>query len=164
MLLREVGVPARLYRHVELVGEAADLLLLGFQKLGIVLNEDYVRVGVALHDIGKSIHQDELSASGKQHEAEGERMLLARGVSPEVARVCRSHGQWRTEAQTTEELVIALADKLWKGARVAELEELVIDRLAVLNEKDRWDYFTELDSLFEEVASTSESRLERSRV
>ena len=161
MLLREIGVPPRLYRHAELVGEAADHLLGGLRRLGFNVNEEYVMVGVALHDVGKVVHQNELTESGNNHEPEGERLLLARGVTPEVARVCRSHAQWRTASQTTEELLVALSDKLWKGARNAELEELVIDQLATMQAKDRWECFMDLDSLFEDVASSAESRLAR---
>lgn len=163
-LLVELGAPARLQRHAELVGEAADLLLLGLQRLKIPIDADFVRVGVVLHDVGKSLHRAELDAPGNLHEPAGERLLLDRGASPNVARVCRSHANWRDLAETTEELVIALADKLWKGARVAELEELLITRLAADAGRDRWDLFADLDLLFEDVASTSDTRLARSAV
>lgn len=161
-LLDEVAAPARLKRHVELVGEAADVLLHRLAQLGITLDADYVRVGVVLHDVGKTIHRLELDAPGSAHEAAGEALLLARGMSPEVARVCRTHAQWREAETTLEELVIALADKLWKGARVAELEERVIDRAARATRRDRWALFTALDTIFEEVAGSAEVRLARS--
>ncbi len=163
-LLVDVGAPPRLRRHAELVGEAADALLLGFARLEIPLDADYVRVGVVLHDVGKAIHRAELDAPGHAHEPAGEQLLLERGVTPDVARICRSHSQWRELAETLEELVIALADKLWKGARLTELEELVIDRAAAAIHKDRWALFTELDALFEGVAAAAESRLSRSAV
>ncbi len=163
-LLREVGAPPRLYRHAELVGEAADQLLLGLKRFGVQIDEDYVRVGVVLHDAGKSLHPAELLGPGSNHEPDGERLLLSHGATPEVARVCRSHAQWDTVAETIEELLIALSDKLWKGVRVARLEDLVIDRLAHSLQKDRWDCFTELDTLFENVAATADSRLARSDV
>jgi len=163
-LLREVGAPPRLYRHAELVGEAADLLLAGLKRFGVKIDEDYVRVGATIHDVGKSLHTSELFGPGNNHEADGERLLLAHGATREVARVCRSHAQWDTVAQTLEELLIALSDKLWKGVRVAKLEELVVDRVAESLRKDRWDCFTELDGLFEDVAATADGRLARSDV
>jgi len=163
-LLQEIGAPPRLYRHAELVGEAADLLLTGLKHFRVQIDEDYVRVGAALHDAGKSLHPSELLGPGSKHEPDGERLLLSHGATPDVARVCRSHAQWDTAAETFEELLIALSDKLWKGARVAKLEDLVIDRLAQSLQKDRWDCFTELDSLFENVAATADSRLARSNV
>lgn len=164
VLLREIGAPPRLYRHAELVGEAADLLLDGLKRFNAQIDEDYVRVGAALHDIGKLINPTELLGPGSQHESDGERLLLSHGATPDVARVCRSHAQWDTVAETFEELLIALSDKLWKGARVARLEELVIDHLAQSLQKDRWHCFTELDTLFENVAATADSRLDRSNV
>lgn len=163
-LLRELGAPPRLYRHAELVGEAADQLLAGLKRFSAQIDEDYVRVGVALHDVGKSLHPAELLGPGHNHEPDGERLLLSHGATPDVARVCRSHAQWDTAAETLEELLIALSDKLWKGARVERLENLVIDRLAQSLQKDRWDCFTELDTLFEDVAATADSRLARSDV
>jgi hypothetical protein len=153
-----------LLRHAELVGEAADELLAGFAILGISLNAELVRVGVVLHDAGKALYPAELDVPGNAHEPAGERLLLDHGASQEVARVCRSHAQWRDVAETLEELVVALADKLWKGARVPELEELVIDRVVAATGRDRWDLFTELDAVFERVATDSDGRLSRSFV
>ena len=164
VLLREIGASPRLYRHAELVGEAADLLLAGLKRFNVEINEDYVRVGAVLHDVGKLIHPSELLGPGSQHESDGERLLLLNGATPDVARVCRSHAQWDTEAETLEELLIALSDKLWKGARVPRLEELIIDRLAQSLQKDRWDCFTELDLLFEDIAAKADNRLARSNV
>ncbi len=116
--LHDLGAPTRLVRHVELVGEAADALLLAFTRLGVRVDGDFVRVGVVLHDVGKIVYQDELSNPGAKHESAGERLLLERGVSAQIARVCRSHAQWSSLDSSLEELIIALADKLWKGVRV----------------------------------------------
>lgn len=62
-----------------------------------------------------------------------------------------------------EELLVALADKLWKGVRKRDLEERVIDRVAAALGTDRWNVFLELDTLFEEIAADGSKRLERSR-
>lgn len=64
----------------------------------------------------------------------------------------------------TEELVVALADKLWKGVRNAELEKRVIEKIAQIRGTAFWDEFIPLDSLFESVASTASERLARSDV
>jgi hypothetical protein len=162
-LLRDVGAPARLVRHAELVGEAAEALLVTFAQQGVRLDETFIRVGVVLHDIGKAVCQDELSKPGSQHEHAGERLLLDRGLPAALARVCRSHAQWRSLDPSLEELVIALADKLWKGVRVAALEELVIERAAAVADRDRWDLFVPLDAAFEEIAGRGDERLTRSR-
>ena len=63
-----------------------------------------------------------------------------------------------------EELLVALSDKLWKGKRVSNLELRVIDQIAALLEKNRWDVFEFLDSSFETIASYGDERLSRSRV
>jgi hypothetical protein len=63
-----------------------------------------------------------------------------------------------------EELLIALADKLWKGVRNQELEELVISRVSDILRQDRWELFVTLDSVFEQIASRGNERLDRSQV
>jgi hypothetical protein len=62
-----------------------------------------------------------------------------------------------------EELMVALADKLWKGVRNEALEQRVIDAVAEALGKTRWDLFVELDTLFEAVAADGSRRLEQSR-
>jgi hypothetical protein len=61
-----------------------------------------------------------------------------------------------------EELLVALADKLWKGVRNPRLEERCIDGIAAALGKARWDIFIELDSSFERIAADGQKRLERS--
>ncbi|MEO7034245.1 MAG: HD domain-containing protein [Polyangiaceae bacterium] len=162
-LLSDLGAPPRLLRHVELVGEAAELLVAQFEQVGAPLRADLVWIGVVLHDTGKVVHQGELNGPGGEHEPEGERLLLARGVTAELARICMSHARWRQMEVSTEELVVALADKLWKGVRNAELEERTLDVVAKSLGKERWDLFVEFDTLFEDIAAGGAERLERSR-
>ena len=162
--LVEIGASPRLRRHAELVVETADELLAGLRKAGVSLDAEYVRVGAILHDAGKALHPRELDAPGHAHEAAGERLLLARGASEDVARVCRSNSCCAVLALSLEELVIALADKLWKGSRNSPLEEAVIARVALTTGRDRWEVFLELDGIFEEVASGADARLVRSAV
>ncbi|HEY5374166.1 MAG TPA: hypothetical protein VIK01_10805 [Polyangiaceae bacterium] len=63
-----------------------------------------------------------------------------------------------------EELLVALADKLWKGVRDSELEERVINLAASNLAMDRWELFVELDTAFEVIAGDGAQRLERSRI
>ena len=58
-----------------------------------------------------------------------------------------------------EELLVALADALWKGVRRAELEERVVAEVAQRLGKSAWDVFVELDSRFEEIADGGRERL-----
>lgn len=152
-LLVELGAPARLLRHVDLVLEAGERLVAGLGPL----DAEAVRVGILLHDCGKIEHPAELDGPGDRHEAAGEALLLARGVPADVARICRTHARWE-EAETLEELVVALADKLWKGTRVQALEDRVVAWVA----GDRWDERVRLDDLFEAIADGGAERLARS--
>jgi hypothetical protein len=163
-LLKRLGAPPRLLRHVELVGEAAELLLARLAALRVPLDAEFVRAGVILHDAGKIMHPAELDGPGNRHEPDGESLLLEHGVSANLARVCRSHAQWDQMTVSLEELVVALADKLWKGVRKRNLEELAIDRVAASLGTDRWNVFLELDTLFEEIAANGSNRLERSQL
>ncbi|MEP4805795.1 MAG: hypothetical protein ABJZ69_15405 [Hyphomicrobiales bacterium] len=61
-----------------------------------------------------------------------------------------------------EELMVALADTLWKGSREADLELQITDGVAARLQTDRWDLFGALDSLFEEIAADGDERLSRS--
>ena len=162
-LLAPLGAPPHLLLHVELVGEAADLLIALFQKHGVPVDDDFVRAGVVLHDAGKIEHPQELFGPGSEHEPGGERLLLAAGVAPALARVCLSHARWREMSVTLEELVIALADKLWKGVRAPDLEERVVAEAAARLGRARWDLFVPFDSCFEDIAEHGHERLERSR-
>lgn len=116
-----------------------------------------------LHDAGKIVRPEELVGSGSAHEAAGERLLLAHGVPAELAHCCRSHAAWRELECSLDELLVALADTLWKGAREPELELVVIDRVAKQLGKDRWGVFVHLDTAFEEIAADGTARLARGR-
>lgn len=161
-LLRELGAPERLVTHGALVCEAADLLLVAFRSTKLSIDESWVRGGAWLHDAGKAVHREELAQPGHEHEHAGEKMLLDRGVDPRIARCCVSHASWSADTPL-EELIVALADKLWKGVRHEALEALVCDVVAKALARERWSVFVELDAAFERVASGSDERLRRSR-
>ena len=161
-LLQELGAPAKLILHVKLVAEAAELLIFKLHQLGVQFDESLIRLGVVFHDAGKILHPRELINKGNKHEADGEELLISHGVDPRLARCCRSHAQWQTMECSFEELCIALADTLWKGKRIAQLEELFIKVLATLCNKKYWELFVEMDSYFETIASDGDSRLLRS--
>ena len=151
--LQYLGASPRLVQHVKLVGEAAEMLILQFQKVGIAFDADLIRSGVVFHDVGKILHPSELMEKGNKHEMAGELLLLAKGVDPKIARCCRSHGQWQKLECSFEELVVALADNLWKGKRITELENKAISKAAVRSGKDYWDIFMALDGEFEKIAA-----------
>ncbi len=162
-LLDTLAAPAHLKRHVTLVAEAAAELLALCQRLDVAIDAEFVRIGVAIHDIGKIEHQREMHQSGSEHEVHGEALLLELGVAPEIARCCLSHARWESMECSLEELLIALADKLWKGKRVEALEMRVIEEISQLLKKDTWDLFTLIDSAFEAIAADGYDRLQASR-
>jgi hypothetical protein len=88
--------------------------------------------------------------------------LLSKNVDPKIARCCRSHGQWQQMECDFEELVVALADNLWKGKRNPELEQQIIAKVAQMCCQDDWTMFVCLDNKFEEIAAAGDRRLARS--
>ncbi len=162
-LLRALGAPNRLIVHVQLVGEAADLIVRAYRDLGLVVDAGLVELGVAVHDAGKIRYPEELDGPGSNHEPFGESLMLANDVQAEVARCCVSHASWQSTGLRLEELTVALADKLWKGKRVEQLELLIIDEVASRLQVDRWEIFSRLDSAFEDIAAAGPERLRRSR-
>lgn len=163
-LLRGLGAPPRLLTHLRLVGEAAEAIIRCLGGMGVPFDVRLVQLGVAVHDAGKILHPGELDGPGAQHEHDGERLLVEHGVDLRIARCCVSHARWAEMDTSLEELLVALADKLWKGARHAELERRVVESVARKLGKDIWDVFVEVDTLFEEVAAGGTERLERSRM
>jgi HD domain len=162
--LQKLGASSTLIIHVKLVGEAAELLITKLRALNIEFDVSFVRLGVAFHDAGKILHPEELHVKGINHEAAGEQLLIANGIDANLARCCRSHGQWQTMECTLEELLVALADTLWKGKRGHDLENLVVKRLLLKCSKDYWDLFMEMDACFEAIAGDGYSRLSRSQI
>lgn len=211
-----------LIQHSELVLEAAESLLHDLIPLleneaipystntHHRINEQHVRAGALLHDVGKALHPNELSGSGNLHEVSGYNLCLSLGVPVSLARCCITHGQWRrwfdavdaadasgtlvgnSEFEwliTANDLVIALADTLWKGVRCEWLESLVIDAVAIgvniqqgygvvhrishadccredVSQHERvryWRLVMQLDELFESVANLGDERLARSQ-
>ena len=65
--LVKIGASPRLIRHVKLVGEAADEILSFLEVYGAKIDNDFVRVGVAIHDAGKIACPAELDNSGNEH-------------------------------------------------------------------------------------------------
>ena len=161
-LLRRLGAPAQLVMHAELVAEAGEAIISALEGLGAPIDKDFILSGIVLHDIGKTVYFSELAQEGDLHAETGRDLLLREGVDPRLAEVCVSHAAWR-EVKTFEELVIACADKLWKGKRVADLEELLVKRVSEEIQLGFWEAFTCLDGCFEEIAGGSDERLERSR-
>lgn len=164
-LLAELGASPWLVRHHELVLEAATQrceLLRG--RFDVAFDRELVLIGAALHDAGKIIHPEETREPGHMHESAGERLLIEHGLGPHLARFCVTHASWDRSGIVIEDLLVALADKLWKGKRDDDLERRVADAIARGVTREVWDIFETLDSICEEIADAGPARLARSVV
>jgi hypothetical protein len=162
-LLVDLGAPAWLVRHHELVVEAASILCQRVPtELAVSFERDQVLLGAALHDVGKILHPDEMKAPGHKHEAAGQSLLVARGVPSAIARFCVTHASWDMPGRTLEDLLVALADKLWKGKREEDLEARVLLAIAERSKREQWEVFDQLDGICEQIAADGTSRLARS--
>ncbi|GJF27509.1 phosphohydrolase [Kitasatospora sp. NE20-6] len=157
-LLAGLGAPPRLVAHLRLVHDVALRLVDAF---GAELGADRpgVLYGAATHDVGKVLHPEELSAPGSLHEEAGRALLLARGVHPDRARYAGTHASWTLPGISTEELLVSLADKIWKGRRQADLEDLVAGRLAEARRQPLWEAFLALDDVLGPLAEEAGPRL-----
>ncbi|NVB82957.1 MAG: HD domain-containing protein [Kofleriaceae bacterium] len=162
-VLQRLGAVPWLVRHHELVLEAAVSVCDRFAR-ELAFDRDAVLLGAALHDAGKIIHPAEMSAPGHEHEAAGRELLLRHGVSPSIARFCVTHAAWNTDDATVEDLLVALADKLWKGKRDEALEQRIVEVIAAATKRQPWAVFDRVDAICEAVAAHGPDRLVRSAV
>lgn len=160
-LLRRVDAPPRLVAHLRAVHDVAGLLVDWVQRdcPALEFDRDAVLFGAATHDIGKSLHPAELSGPGARHEAAGRELLLAHGVEAELARFAGTHASWAEPGTGFEDLLVALADKVWKDKRVPQLEDLVVARLAEAGGRPAWEVFLSLDSFLTAVGEDAGLRL-----
>lgn len=95
-LLRRMHASPRLIAHLTLVHDVACTLIERLDAAWPTLHYDReaVRIGAVTHDIGKTVHPDEVTHPGYAHEAAGETLLLAQGFPNTLARFARTHGQW----------------------------------------------------------------------
>jgi hypothetical protein len=162
-LLRSLGAPPRLVLHGDIVAGVAGLLSDVIADLGVGHDADQVQIGAALHDAGKILHLEELEGPGCQHEADGEKLLLYHGVSPQIARFCRTHGLVGDPTLMLEDHLVIAADHLWKGKRSNPIESSITSEVAKRLSIDVWQAFLSLDPIYEHIASGADERLARAR-
>ncbi|WP_144123679.1 HD domain-containing protein [Catellatospora sichuanensis] len=160
-LLTGLDAPPRLGAHLRAVHDFAARLVAGVVEAypGLAVAADEVLFGAATHDIGKVAHPSELSGPGSAHESAGYELLLAHGVGPRLARFARDHGSVAYGPLGTEDLLVVLADKVWKGKRVPGLEDEVTVRLCAASGEQPWEAFLRLDDLLERLARDADARL-----
>ncbi|WP_033824135.1 HD domain-containing protein [Kitasatospora sp. MBT63] len=160
-LLRRAGAQPRLRAHLELVHDVAARLLDGIAARwpGAAVDGPAVLFGAATHDLGKVRHPEELTGPGHRHEEAGHLLLLELGVDPRDARFARTHASWTLPGISLEELLVSLADQVWRGSRRADLEDLVTARLAEAGGLARWEVFLALDDLLTDLGADADRRL-----
>jgi len=160
-LLETLNAPPRLAAHLRLVHDVAWQLTqsLNDQIPNLRFNREAVLFGAATHDIGKTVHVDELSHPGSAHEEDGYRLLLDHGIDEALARYARTHASWHLPDVDIEDLLVSVADKVWKGKRVVDLEQLVVDQIADVTGHEPWQAFMELDDILGRLATGADHRL-----
>ncbi|MFD0900566.1 HD domain-containing protein [Actinomadura sediminis] len=160
-LLTALDCPPRLAAHLRLVHDVAGRLAdwVGRRHPDVPFDRRAVLFGAATHDIGKALHVAELSGPGSSHEAAGRELLLRHGFDAALARFAATHASWSGPGITLEDLLVSLADKVWKGKRVPDLEDLVVARLADASGRPAWEEFAALDDLLARIAETADDRL-----
>lgn len=127
---------------------------------GLVYDQYAVLLGAAIHDIGKILIPGELTQSGHEHERAGEEMLRSLGFSAELARVARTHAQWASDGPVgMEDLMVALADKLWRGKRDSTLEATLCAHIATQIGQEHWQVFMALDDCATALSAAANERL-----
>ncbi|MBL7257927.1 HD domain-containing protein [Paractinoplanes lichenicola] len=160
-LLDDLEAPPRLTAHLLLVHDVAASILdwLSSEYPGLPVDKSAVLFGAATHDIGKTVHVEELSAPGTRHEPAGHELLLSRGVPERLARFAGTHGSWPAEGVELEDLLVSLADKVWKAKRVDDLERLIVGRLAAFSGREPWEVFLALDDRLTALGDKADERL-----
>ncbi|MFE9675483.1 HD domain-containing protein [Streptomyces sp. NPDC006259] len=159
-LLRDVAAPLRLVAHLRAVHDVAAQLVdwVGAHRPELAVDAGAVLFGAATHDVGKALHPGELSGPGSRHEEAGRDLLLARGVPPDLARFAAGHASWTPET-AVEDLLVSLADKVWKNKRVPGLEDLVVAGLCRAGGRPAWEEFLALDEFLTHVGEAAHRRL-----
>jgi HD domain len=160
-LLEDLQAPPRLVAHLRAVHDAAHALAdwVAEHHPSAPFDRTAVLYGAATHDIGKVLHPTELSAPGSRHEPAGHELLRARGVEERLARFARTHASWTSPGIGLEDLLVSLADKVWKAKRVPDLEQLVTTHLAAAAGQEPWEVFMALDDELDRIASGADVRL-----
>ncbi|MFD5767761.1 HD domain-containing protein [Streptomyces sp. NPDC127049] len=160
-LLRALGAPPRLAAHLRAVHDVAVEVVDWVRERhpGLAFDQDAVLFGAATHDVGKVVHPEELVGPGSAHEAAGRELLLRHGVGAERARFAASHARWDDPDVTVEDLLVSVADKVWKDKRVAGLEDRLVRVLARASGREPWEEFLALDELLVRLGAGAGRRL-----
>ncbi|MEO3829629.1 HDIG domain-containing metalloprotein [Actinomadura sp. B10D3] len=160
-LLEDVGAPPRLAAHLRAVHDvAAELVAWAADRHpALAVDAEAVLFGAATHDIGKALHPAELTGPGAEHERAGHALLRERGVEERLARFARTHASWDGPDIGVDDLLVSLADNVWKATRVPGLEQRLMDVLAAASGQEKWQVFMDLDDVCDRLAAGADRRL-----
>ena len=164
-LLTTLNASNRLKNHLKIVHKTAEDLLneMENQWQNIQLDKEAILFGTATHDIGKTIIKEELYNKGKRHEQVGYDLLIKNGYSERLARFTKTHGNWQNEDAEVEDLIVSLADKIWKGKRVHGLEEKLCSKIAEQLDLDFWEILQNMDKILSKIALSADENLKQQR-
>jgi hypothetical protein len=81
-------------------------------------------------------------------------------VPEALARFARTHAAWTWPDIGVNDLLVSCADKVWKAKRVPDLEQLLVDRLAIANGSEPWQAFLDLDDELTRIAADADRKLD----
>lgn len=161
MLFERLTVSPRLGAHLLLVYNSAVQIVDWLQDHypELTIDVEAILFGAATHDIGKVICINELLQPGSIHEQKGYELLLSHQIDERLARFTHTHATWKNPGITLEDLLVSLSDKIWKGKRVPELEQLIVEHISITTKRKSWEIFMELDDLLDDIAKDADLRL-----
>lgn len=151
LLYLELVAPPRLVRHLQVVHASALMLTDGLCRRlpDLEFDREVILMGSAIHDLGKVLHPNEIDGPGRLHERDGPLFLQAHGLEPRLARFARTHAEW--EGEGIEDLLVALADTVWKGHRHDALEQGVCRAITAKSDVRDWQAWSIIDELAEAI-------------
>jgi len=123
------------------------------------IDQKAVLLGAATHDIGKVLHPKELSQPGHEHELAGRDLLSRHGWSDVISRFAVTHASHLTADDPIEDLLVALADNVWRGKREEGLELVVATRVATASGQEPWQAWITMDDILSHVSQAATERL-----
>jgi hypothetical protein len=160
-LINERRIPPRLLAHLTLVYEVAKTILawMDHHYPGVSIDKEAVLFGAVTHDIGKVMVNEEITKPGSTHERQGFELLLNHGIKEHLARFTLTHSQWTTSNTNIDDWMVSLADKIWKGKRVTDLEDLIVNHICRKTNKEKWEVFLNFDDLLQNISKDADKRL-----
>ena len=157
-LLNDHHAPPRLIAHLIVVHHIANQLVSALRRTwpGLSFDPYLVQMGAALHDVGKLTYPSELVSDGDYHEQAGYDLLVKAGIDPDIAKFAVTHsGRTSETGLRLEDILVALADKCWRGKRDRTLEDMLCRRISTDLSRPSWEVFSELDTILTSITEQS---------